>query len=270
VVAVVAVLASQTPTVSAGTIIRAADVTDHVAGADIGGTVDVNAAGQSISMDLSGYESLARHDGLLKFNINGAPGISSSTATFQMRFIYPVFYMSSPLFASALPSGKQWLKFNVASLLSKQGVNPAVLSTTQSDPTQYLQYLKATSGGVQNLGTETIRGVETTHYHAVSDLSRYAALLPASKRAAARKTFSHLQQLTGTHQIPIDVWIDSHNLVRQMQVKLAVHPSSGALAGKTLSEKVTVDLFNFGPKPAVAPPPADQTEDLNALVGSGI
>ncbi len=269
VVAVVAVLAAQTPTVSPSTIVQAADITGHVAGADIGGTVNVDAAGRSISMRVSGYEGMARRDGLLKFAIGGA-GLSSAAATFEMRFVYPVFYMSSPLFSSALAPGKRWVKFNVASLLSQQGVNPAVLSSTQSDPTQYLQYLKATSGDVQNLGTATIRGVETTHYHAVSDINRYARLLPPSKRAAARQAFSRVQQLTGTSQIPIDVWVDSQHLVRRMQIKLSVHPSTGTLAGQTLDETVTMDLFNFGPKPAVTAPPTDQTEDLSALTGTGL
>jgi hypothetical protein len=266
-VVVIVVVAGQTSTVPAGMITQAADVTGHVAGADLGGSVDVNAAGRSINMSLSGYESLARHDGTLTFRINGAPGISGSAAAFRMRFLYPVVYMSSPLFASALPAGKQWLRFNVASLLRQQGVNPTVLSSAQSDPAQYLQYLKAVSGQVQNLGTETIRGVETTHYHAVSDLSRYASLLPASERATAQRAYSRLEQITGAKRIPMDVWIDSHHLVRQMRVNLTTHPSSGTLAGQPVNETLTVDLFNFGPKPGVAAPPASQTEDLSALTG---
>jgi hypothetical protein len=128
-------------------------------GADLGGSVSVNVAGRSIRLNLAGYESIARRAGVLNFTVSGAPGINSSVDTFQMRFRYPVFYMRSPLFASALPAGKQWLKFNVDTLLSQQGVNPTVLSSAQSDPTQYLQYLKAVSSGVQNLGTEQIRGV---------------------------------------------------------------------------------------------------------------
>lgn len=258
------------PTVPPATITQAADVTGHVAGADVSGSVNVNAAGHSISMRLSGYESLAHHDGLLRFNVSGAPGLSSSASAFEMRFRYPVFYMRSPLFSSALPGGKQWIKFNVATLLSRQGINPTLLSSAQSDPTQYLQYLRAVSGGVQNLGTEQIRGVSTTHYHAVSDLSRYAALLPADKRAAAQKTFSQLEQITGTRRIPMDVWVDSHHLVRQMRIQLGLHPNTGTLAGQSVNESVTVDLFNFGPKPAVATPPAGQTEDLSALTGSGL
>ena len=188
----------------------------------------------------------------------------------EMRFLYPTFYMSSPLFASALHPGVSWVSYNVAQELSQEGINPAVMSSTDSDPAQELDYLKAVSGRVQNLGTARIKGVLTTHYHAVSDLGKYAALAPAGKRAAAEQGIAKMEQLTGTTEIPIDVWVDSRHLVRQIQLSFSGHPSTGTLSGQQFSEAVTLDMFNFGPKPAVAPPPASQTEDLSALTSGGL
>jgi hypothetical protein len=249
--------------VSAQTITQAADVTGRVVGADLSGSVSVTTAGRTINLSLSGFESVARRAGVLTMRLNGIPGLSKSAVGFQMRFRYPVFYMRSPLFATVLPPGKDWVRFDIAQLLRQRGINPAVLSSAQSDPAQYLKYLRAVSGGVQKLGTEDVRGVPTTHYHAISDLNRYAATLPAAKRAATRQAFAKLVQLTGTSKIPVDVWVDGHHLIRRMRIDLSLAPS--AHIPSHVDEVVTVDLFNFGPKPAVTAPPADQTEDLSAL-----
>lgn len=255
------------PTVSPAALSQAAALTGHVAGADLAGTVRVSTAGRSMNMSMSGFESLAKRAGVLTMRVNNLPGLSGGSAAFEMRFLYPLFYMRSPLFGALLPAGKQWVRFNLARVAREHGINPALLSSAQSDPAQYLEYLKALSGRVQNLGTEQVRGVLTTHYHAVTDLSRSASAFPAAKRAAVEQGFAKIEQLTGLSRIPVDVWVDSRHLIRQMRINLSIRSSAQIPNG--LSETVTVDLFNFGPKPAVAPPPADQTDDLSSLPGAG-
>jgi hypothetical protein len=252
------------PTVSPGAITQAADLTGHVAGADLSGTVSVDAAGRSVTLRMTGFESVARHDGVLTMQAADVPGLPSSAASFEMRFLYPVFYMRSELFARVLPAGKRWIRFNLAQMLRQRGISPTILSSAQSDPTQYLEYLKAISGRAQNLGSARIRGVLTTHYHAVSDLSRYAAAYPSSKRSAVRQSLAKLEQLTGARRIPMDVWVDSRHLIRRMRIDLSVGPTASIPQG--LHEVVTIDLFNFGPKPAVTAPPTGQTEDLSSLL----
>lgn len=255
------------PTVSPGAITQAAAVTGHVAGADLAGTVTVHTGGRTVTLRMSGFESLARHDGVLTMRAENVPGLPSSSVSFEMRFLYPVFYMRSALFAQFLPAGKQWIKFNLAALLRQRGINPTLLSSAQSDPSQYLEYLKAISGRVQNLGTEQIGTVPTTHYRAVSDLGRYARAFPARRRAAVRQGLTKLEQLTGAERIPMDVWVDSRHLIRQMRIDLALKPSAAIPSG--MNEVVTIDMFNFGPKQAVTVPPAGQTEDATSLLGAG-
>lgn len=247
--------------VSSSAITQAADVTTRVAGADLQTSINVTVLGQSITMVGGGYESFASRNGLLNLHVSGLPGaLSSTAATFQIRFLYPRLFMRSGLFSSLLTPGKSWIELNLAQTLQREGISSSLLSSAGSDPAQYLDYLKAASGGVQKLGTQDIGGVSTTHYHAVVDLRRYAALLPRGQRAAAQQGITRLVALTGTSQVPTDVWVDSHHLVRQERVALSVRHS--ALPGNGLNEVVTVDLSHFGPKPPVAAPPASQVDNL--------
>jgi hypothetical protein len=247
--------------VSSAAVTQAADITTRVAGADMHVTIAETVLGHSITLVGGGHESFATRNGVFNLAARGLPGPVGGQATFQMRFLYPRLFMRSRLFSSALPPGKSWLELNLARALQRQGVSTSVLSSAGSDPAQFLDYLKAASGGVENLGTAQIRGVPTTHYHAVLDVRRYPSLLPRSRRAAARKGIARLVQLTGNSHVPTDVWVDSRHLVRQERVTLSIHPRS---LPSGLHEVVTVDLFHFGPKPRVTAPPADQTYDLTS------
>lgn len=253
------------PTVSSGAVTQAADVTTHVAGADLHTSIDVTVLGRSITMAGGGYESFATRNALINLHVSGLPGAFAGGAMFHTRVVYPRVFMRSGLFSSVLPPGKTWIELDLARTLQREGINSSLLSSAGSDPAQFLDYLKAVSGGVQNLGSAQIRGVATTHYHAVVDLRRYPTLLPRSRRSAAQQGIARLVQLTGTSRIPVDVWVDSHHLIRQQRVNLSVHRT--ALPGG-LNERVTVDLFRFGPKPRVAPPPPGQTYDLTSRLPS--
>lgn len=248
--------------VSSAAVTQAADITTRVAGADMHISISENVLGHSLTMMGAGHESFATRNGVFNLAVRGLPGAFARHTTFRMRFLYPRLFMRSQLFSSLLPPGKSWLELNLAQALKRQGVNASVLSSAGSDPAQFLDYLKAAGGGVENLGSARIRGVPTTHYRAALDVRRYPALLPPRRRAAARRAIARLVQLTGTTHIPTEVWVDSHHLVRRERIELSLHPSSLPSGG--VNEVVTVDLFHFGPKPSVPAPPADQTYDLTS------
>ena len=75
-------------------------------------------------------------------------------------------YMTSPLFARQLPQGKTWMSLDLQKAGKAAGVDFSSLSA--QTPGQTLEQLKA-SGDVTKVGTETLDGVETTHYTATLD-----------------------------------------------------------------------------------------------------
>ena len=171
-----------------------------------------------------------------------------------------VVYMRAPTLARQLPGAKEWLKLDVEQLAKSRNVNVGQFrQLTQNDPTQMLDYLKAVSGKIDEVGHEDVRGVATTHYRAKVDLDKVADQAPANVRETFRTSIQALERGLGTHELPVDVWVDSKNLVRRFSQHLTV-----ASGGKV---DFTVDFFDFGTPVSVQTPPASDTIDLGQLLG---
>jgi hypothetical protein len=204
----------------------------------------------------------------MSYSIN-SPELASRLGSDGMRMTMlldgGVMYMKFPaVLGSRLPAlaGKQWLKFDIAKLKGLPGMSSFGNNPTMTDPSQMLQYLRAASAGVSNLGHERIDGIETTHYRATVSLDRLLSTeLPSSDQSLVRQ----LQQSTGLNEFPMDVWIDSHHLVRRVAMSLALHVDNG----QALQENVTADITDYGPQPRPTPPPADQVADFGSLIHIG-
>ena len=77
-----------------------------------------------------------------------------------------VIYMKfPPELASQLPGGRPWIKIDLKEAGKQIGVDfEDLLQFQQADPTQSLQYLRGASEDFEKVGSEEVRGVETTHY----------------------------------------------------------------------------------------------------------
>ena len=175
--------------------------------------------------------------------------------TINELIISPDVYVQSPTSATS------WYRVDYASFLKSAGVGDALGG---SDPTQLLSSLRAV-GSVTNEGSATIGGVATTHYHALVDLSRALARAPAAERGEAELGGQAAQAPDRERTIPIDVWIDGANLVRQIEMQLSVTAGSTSAA-----VSMTIDISDYGAQPAVSPPPADEVTDITGALGSQI
>ena len=238
---------NSTPTLSlrANTIARAASVTTATAGYRFSLSMAATAAGQSLSVQASGSAAERPQQELSMTMTSGAENIQA---------------VEAPPWEYVAVNGT-WYKINrdvVQQTIGDGGVTPA-----GSDPSQLLQFLGAT-GTVTTVGSAQIGGVATTHYHAVTDLDRYAATVPSSERQAAAAAMATLQQETGVAALPIDVWIDAQHRVRQIVVSISgICPQAGGA-----SVTITMDIFDYGPQPAPAVPP-DAT-DLTSAAQSAV
>ena len=130
------------------------------------------------------------------------------------------------------------------------------------------------SNDVQSVGTGTVRGVETTHYHASLNLAKAAdrADIPPELRDAVQKLIAGSGGGSGT--IPADVWIDGEGRVRRTTLTLDVASLGGlgggsGAAGALPTVTVSVDLYDFGVPVKVETPPAGDVAQLPALGGVG-
>jgi hypothetical protein len=209
----------------------------------------------------------AAQEGSLGLAISGLPasaGLPAGALHVQEIFKRATIYIASPLLAGRLRGGARWVKLDVARSAAALGLNLQQLTAGQSNPAQFLEYLKATAGTTTAVGHDVIRGVPTTHYRGTIDLRKVAALLPSADRAAANAGLSQLLAQTGLRSIPFDVWVDAQRLVRRMQISLSLRPN-----GQTLAFAIGVELFGFGPTaPVAAPAPAEVFDATGSVLNS--
>ncbi|HKA92303.1 MAG TPA: hypothetical protein VKE97_00770 [Acidimicrobiia bacterium] len=148
----------------------------------------------------------------------------------------------------SVPEGKEWLQ-----------LDPAVFGTSevvQRDPSSSLDALRGATGRVTRVGTDEVRGVDTTHYRVTLDLAKAISNAPEAQRDRVETSVIAL----GTRTIPADVWIDGKGRVRKLRLRLkggtVVTPGS-----------VEFEFFDLGTKVDVPQPDPNSVVDLGAIVG---
>ena len=121
----------------------------------------------------------------------------------------------------------------------------------------------AMSSGVTRIGSATIRGVPVTGFALKVDPAKAGAKIHGADRAAVEA----LAKVFGAAEIPVDVWVDDHNLVRQERLTLPLPTGSGAPGGTHLV--LTTDFYDFGVRVRVSAPPSSLVETEAAQFVAG-
>ncbi len=249
--------------VVAGPLTRAAYVTGHASGAhmQLSATIESAALPQPVSMSGAGYFNFASREGSLSIQLTGLPETALGSApTMQEILTGSDVYVGSPAFTGKLPGGASWIKVDLTKAEQAAGLDPSQLLQGQANPAQFLEYLKASGSSVTIVGHEAVRGVPTTRYAAEIDLGKLASSMAGANSATVQKAIAAL----GVSEIPVDVWVDSQDLVRRLQ--LAFHANAG---GQSMQMQMNLELFDFGTIPHVSVPAASETFDAtSATLGS--
>jgi hypothetical protein len=176
-----------------------------------------------------------------------------------------VYVKLPPAIAAKLPGGRPWMKVDLAKAAGIPGFSSLANNPVSSDPSQFLSYLRATSGNVTKQGTQVVNGVQTTHYHATISLDKVPDALPPASRKGAKQAVSSIEQLTGLKQLPVDAWIDSNNLIRRMRLAFA----ESLAPSVKLNIAMTMDFLKYGPQPTPNFPSPDQVTDASSLSALG-
>lgn len=157
--------------------------------------------------------------------------------------------------------GKPWARANIQNTIQALGGTGSL--TSNANPSETLQYLKA-SGSVTPMGTEAVRGVQTTHYRVVADLNRYASMAPAGQqRQAAEQRAKLLERLTGSSTLPLEAWIDGQGHVRRVALQFPICSPAGKVG-----TSISLEFFDFGPQTPVSVPAAGEVADVSPQVSS--
>lgn len=208
----------------------------------------------------------------MSFTATGAFDFARSRGTISMRapmgmteiFIPPTTYIKIPGGAGApLPHGKSWIAIGPGKAGDPLGSMFGPFGGESSNPADLLSSLTAISTSVTKLGTATVRGVQVTGYRVNVDPAKAAARLPRARRAGLRD----FAGILGNGPIPVDVWVDGQNLVRQLRVTLHLPGGAGAAAHAQFVQ--TTDFYDFGAPVRVTAPPAAQVASLSQLMKGG-
>ncbi|HSH22678.1 MAG TPA: hypothetical protein VK975_01285 [Acidimicrobiales bacterium] len=181
----------------------------------------------------------------------------------DLRFVYDgtVIYLRSP---GALPGvATEWISLDFGAL-SEQVSGTDIEQFAQAgsnDPSNSLTLLKGTSESIEELGTEDVRGEETTHYRATVDLRKAAEQAGAVRDQRQFEAF--LDQFP-SETIPVEVWLDEEGRTRRMRVDQPIPETPGMSVPPDAGVIMTIELYDFGVDEAIEIPPSDQVTDLTS------
>jgi hypothetical protein len=162
--------------------------------------------------------------------------------------------------------GTPWLKIDVSDIGELAGVQGLgdLTQASSSDPSSTLAYLRG-AGEVTAVGSERVRGEDTTHYRAVVDFERAASTSPADQATTLRQVAKAL----GTRFQPIDVWIDGGGRTRRMTQTVDYSKATLPNVSKDqlpTSMSVLVEYYDFGTEVSVEVPRSGDVTDFKDLL----
>jgi hypothetical protein len=249
-------------------VASAATKTQEAGGYKATMSVTVSAAGHQLAMTGRG---MFGHDmGEMEVDLGGLMGAlgglaGGSGANSTMKAVYlvedgdPVVYMNLGFLSSFLPGGKTWVRLDVQKAGKAAGVDVnQLMGGAGQNPSDWLSLLES-QGDFSKVGTETLNGVETTHYHGTVDLRKAAGNGPAAD------AMKRILDLGAPSQYPLDVWVDDNGYVRQYESSY-----DETLGGNSVSMTMKIELSDYGTKVDVSAPPSDQVFDATELATQGI
>ena len=146
---------------------------------------------------------------------------------------------------------KPWTMVDTKSL----GVDSGdVLASQGADPTQGLDFLSGLGANAKEVGSEKVRGVDTTRVDTTVDLAILMKNTPPDQQAQARVMFGNKTAL------PVSIWVDGQNRARKFDITFELTQQ-----GKTIPAKTSYEFFGFGEKVSISAPPASQVGPNAAL-----
>lgn len=237
----------------------AATKTDQADSAKVDGTTVIN----DVSMAMNGELAWA-HGMTGDVDIKMSGGQMSTAmkqmggdGSYQARYLTDAMYVDMGKAITSADGGKPWLKYDYSVLAKMMGASGTALKDEfqNNNPTRSVQMLIG-SGDVKAVGSETVRGVATTHYSGLVDVAKLVGSQSGLDAATAKAVKAQLQS-QGVTSDRVDVWVDGHGLLVKKVEKAAM--STGSFTS-------TAYYTDYGVNVTVAAPPAAETMDISQLM----
>jgi hypothetical protein len=169
-------------------------------------------------------------------------------------------YLRMPML-QALTGQAGWLSLTQADVASAGG--SLGLGAGAVDPSQLLETLRGAAGAIEQVGTDQVRGVTTTHVRTTVEIDKALARMPAAQRASLK---DQLGRLDAPRQgLPVEVWIDRDGLVRRISVAIDDVNQTSTAGGKAT---MRIDFFDYGEPVDIVVPAASDTTPFSDVLGA--
>ncbi|MFC7645327.1 DUF1396 domain-containing protein [Streptosporangium lutulentum] len=157
-------------------------------------------------------------------------------------------YVKSQLLNKFAGAAKPWVKVSLTDVNAKEqaGIKGFMDQIQQFDLASTVKLLTA-SKDVKAVGTETVGGVDTTHYSGTFPVAEAAQVIDPAKSAQLQRDLSQAKN------VKFDFWADAQSLPRKVAL-------SGAQQGATFN--LTAFFKGFNEPVEITAPPADQVSEL--------
>jgi hypothetical protein len=250
-------------------VAQAAELARDQGSANVSMTMEMTIPNGSITMSGEGAFEFAGggNRGHLTFTATGTgDGAAASEQIGTMEAVYEDFvaYMKMPILSNVLPEGKTWIKIDFQKVGEQMGIDFQQLAQMgQNNPMQQLDYLKGVQD-IEEVGTEDVRGTETTHYKGILDFDALQKEMPDEVGGSIDK----IQEMSGIDQAPVEVWIDGDGLPRRMKFDFEYDMPEEAGPMSNAKMSMTMEFFDYGTDVTVTvPPPAEVFDPAEAQQG---
>ena len=125
------------------------------------------------------------------------------------------------------------------------------------------------AGDVTQVGTESVRGVDTTHYKGTINVAAALANSSADERSKIEDELGKVGLDASAVSVPVDVWIDGDDLVRRVQIGVQGLAGTSESTTGNPGGTLTVELYDFGQPSGITVPPSDQVFEVDpSMLGS--
>ncbi|SDI26953.1 hypothetical protein SAMN05421505_14143 [Sinosporangium album] len=156
-------------------------------------------------------------------------------------------YVKLDILQKVAGATKPWIKVPLSEA-DKEGVDTGqLLGQVQQFDLANATKMLSTSKDVKAVGTETVGGVETTHYSGTFPVDAAVAQLPAEAKERATRNFAELKN------VKFDLWADAQSLPRKITL------SGGDEHGKA---DLALEFKGFNEPADISAPPADQVGEF--------
>ncbi len=188
------------------------------------------------------------------------PEFAGMFSDIEIRQIDDVVYTRFPFFSLFLGVQTEWI-----STSATEGSAADAFASSPANPSEIFDSLEGADAEVSEIGRETVRDVETTHYRAVFDIEGLKESLSPEELAQLE---DDLPAGAFPNGLPMEFWIGDDGRVYRFVMDIAGDDVEFTSDDEAFSRMVmTYEIFDYGVDVVVEAPPADQVTDGGDLGG---